>query len=351
MGAARAALGNPQSATAVAAPGVVASVTSADKVVTGTFGRTAGLPNDWQWNWFLRGSGPLDENAATAPVVLADLSGLRSDTKVGAGVAFAHFPWWADSQGQFDVCRRAFADTLLAPDTVKKRVKAALALGHDSTPEGRVRVQQAVADTLSTTALCRRSLLDPRYQSDFDEKLVFGRVFLLSASAEYGRRAYRYVDTVAVADRSPTTEAYALSFGAGMYFPAQRLMVAGTLRWERSWDPGAARQYCVPLGAAGALQCRTTALSAPTRREPVLLQLEGRWFATSGVGFSPRVTVDVKGDQGWGVELPVLLRQPADKGFTTAVGVGWRSKPTSGGGTDQLYLSLTVGVTFGVALQ
>ncbi|MCU0649259.1 MAG: hypothetical protein MUF00_14775 [Gemmatimonadaceae bacterium] len=61
--------------------------------------------------------------------------------------------------------------------------------------------------------------------------------------------------------------------------------------------------------------------------------------------------MDLSGDRGVGVELPVLLRQESDKGFTSAIAVGWRSKATSEDTDDRLYVSLMVGVTFGIGLK
>lgn len=350
VGAVGAVVGGPQSATAMVAPSVMASVTSSDKIITASFGHTVGLGGQSELNLFVRGSGPLDETTATEPVVLADLSGLRTATKLVGGFSLGRFPWSKDGAAQRGVCRRFYLDREAAPDSVKKLMDEAVRkLPEAAPPERRDSVRASIADSLSRN--CIRENLNAAYQREYDTHERLGQVWLFSASGEYGRRTYRYVDTLAVAFRSPTIEAYALSVGAGVYLPKLRVMFAGSLRWERSLDPGTSRQFCVPVGTTGALQCRTVPLAAPTSRDPLLGQLEVRWFATSGVGISPRVTVDLKGDQGWGMELPVLLRQPADKGFTTAVGVGWRSKPTSEGATDQLYLSLTVGVTFGVALK
>ena len=342
---------SPHSTTSIASTGLLAAITSADKVASGTFTGSLGLPKAWSLSPFVRGSGPLDEANASAPVVLADLSGMRSAAKVAAGVSFQRFPWSRNRERHRAACRAGFSDATLAPPVVRERINAGLATFPEAERAGkRDSVRLAVIERLVLTQ-CRRVLLAPRYQADYDAAETLGTVFLATLSAEYGRRTYRYADTIAVAYTKQTRESYAVNGGLGWYFPNRRLMVSANARWERSWDPGASRDYCVPVAGGPATQCRAVPLGAPAEKEPFIGQFEGRWFINSSVGLSPRVSVDLTGERGWGIELPVLLRQPADKGFTSAIAAGWRSEPSTDDAHDQLYVSVSVGVTFGVALR
>lgn len=123
------------------------------------------------------------------------------------------------------------------------------------------------------------------------------------------------------------------------------------MRYEHAYEGATPRQYCIPVGNSAALRCRTLALGAPDAAAPVLLTAETRWFINEQSGISPRFTADLTGEKGVDIELPILVRQKTDQGFTSAVAVGWRSKQSTPDTDDRLYVSLVVGVTFGIGLK
>ena len=346
--AVEATVGDPTAAgTRSVGPGLLAVLSSKDKVAAGTLGTSFGASDRGEWNPWVKGSGPVDENDATAQVVLADLSGMRGSAKVGVGLNYLRWSWKSDVEAERAVCRRVFADPAIAPDSIRKVIQEALKAVDLARRET---VRDSLLDFL-VTKVCSRHRLPQGVRREFDSAGDYGTVYLAGMSGEYARSKFKYADTIAAQFRSRTDETWAATVGAAVYLPNERILFSGTLRFERSLEAGTPRQYCIPVGITGATQCRTLALVGPEASSPVLLTGETRWFLSEQTGLSPRVTVDLAGKRGVGVELPILLRQQTDKGFTSAFALGWRSKPSSPDGNDQLYISLTLGVIYGVGLK
>jgi hypothetical protein len=193
--------------------------------------------------------------------------------------------------------------------------------------------------------------MPPELRGPFLEEADFGRIWLAGASADYGRSTFRYADTVNAAFKSQVEEPFALNLGVGLYIPTKRMLVAANIRREQAFDGGAARQYCIPTGAPGATQCRSVALGAPTERNATLVSLETRWFVTEHYGLSPRFTANTSATKEIGFELPIVVRQDTDEGFNSAFAIGWKSKASSPDVDDRIYVSLILGVTYGVGLK
>src|ERR1041384_7139995 len=106
---AAAALASPGSLVGAVRPSVSAVITSADKQAVGTltFPIATGIEGG-ESNFWLRASGPLDEDDARAPVVLADLDSYRNAVKLAAGVGGVHWTWNTDVNAQRKLCRDAF---------------------------------------------------------------------------------------------------------------------------------------------------------------------------------------------------------------------------------------------------
>jgi hypothetical protein len=316
--------------------------------VSGTFGTTLGARDGAEWNPWLGASGPVDETDATALVTLADLSGMRSASKVGLGLNYLKWSWTASADAQRALCTRLYADPALVSDSIATIVRGAIAVAKEDRKNF---VRDSVAAYLASKACGTRHILRVEQQRALESLIDYGQIWLFGIGAEYGRTTFRYADTVAVAYTKQTREPWSASIGGGLYLPNQRTLVSGTLRYERSFEGGMPRQYCIPIGTTPGTQCRSLALGPPERGTPLLLTGELRWFANAQAGMSPRLTVDLSGKRGTGIELPILLRQDADKGFASALALGWRSKETSPNNDDRLYVSLVVGVTFGIGLK
>jgi hypothetical protein len=341
-------LGDPTSNTSrTVGPAILASITSRDKTANGSLGGTFGPIDRGEWNPWLKVSGPLDEDDATKPVTLADLSGMRSTAKVAAGLNFSLWPWKSTANAQRALCLRVFDDASEAPDSITKVIRDAVS----SVPAKR---QAAVRDSVLkylVSKVCSRHRIPQSALREFDKRVDYGKIYLVGATVEYGRTTFKFADTVKAAFTKRTTEPWALSGGGGVYLPKMRMLLAGTLRYERGYEGGTPRQYCLPVGGTAALQCRSLALGAPEASAPLLLTAETRWFINEQTGISPHFTADLTGKKGVGFELPILVRQKTDRGFTSAVAIGWRSKQTTPDFDDRLYVSLTVGVTYGIGLK
>jgi hypothetical protein len=328
-------------------PSVQALLTSKDKVATGSIGTTISRDNGGELNPWLSGSGPLDESDATAPVILADLSGLRSAPKVATGINYLHWDWTEGTQAMLAFCRRVFSDSATAPDSLKKLLATAAGA---SSPIERARLRDSVVTQFSRTQ-CGSENVPPSLRSDFLKLADFGIIWLVGASGEYGRPTFKYADTLNAAYTKRVADVYAASVGGGVYLPDPRLLLAATLRYERSFKEGASRQYCVPVGTTNATQCRSVPLTPPEGRKAALLTLEGRRFVNEHYGLSPRLTINTSAAKDVGVEFPILLRQDADAGFKTAFSLGWKSRPSSPDVNDRLYVSLALGAAYGIDLN
>jgi hypothetical protein len=332
--------------TSVVVPSATLAVTPKDKTVTGAFGTSLQRWADGDLNVFVRGAGPVDEGNSAAPVILADLSGLRNVTKLTVGLDVTRWRWSQNLPKQHEVCRQAYGDPATMPPFVKDSLAKALAgLSGAKREHARDSVISALA------RVCVRHLVPEPYRSSFDQFIDFGHLWLAGVSADFGRKDYAFADTTVVAYRKRTEHPVALTIGGGIYLPLQRMLLATSLRYERSFETGPARDYCIPVGATSALQCRPVPLGAAERHEPVLWQVESRWFINTSIGLDPRVTVDLSGTRGIGIEMPLLVRQATEKGFNSAVTLGWRSKPSSDSTNDRFYIALTVGVTYSVGLS
>ncbi|MBI4501722.1 MAG: hypothetical protein HY700_11235 [Gemmatimonadetes bacterium] len=340
-------VGDPTApSTSIVSPALIASVTSADKMAIGSLGTTLGRNSGGELNLWLRGSGPLDQSDNTVPVILGDLQGVRSATRLAAGLTVTRWRWDIDVKGQRAVCRRVFGDPELAPDSITKLLKEAVR----AAPEGRTQVVRDSVLDYMVGKRCSKHRLPAAYRRAFDDQVDYGRIWLLAAHAEYGRQTYRYADTLALSYAKTTERVNAFDVGAGMYQPAWRLLLAGHVRLERGFSEGTPRQYCIPTGPSPGLQCRTVALAPPSLQNVALGTLELRWFANAHWGLSPRLTCDFSGERGLGFELPILVRQDTDKGFTSAFILGARSKSSDPSIDDRLYVALRLGVAYGVGL-
>jgi hypothetical protein len=273
---------------------------------------------------------------------------MRASTKAAFGLNVQRWKWSVNADAQRTVCRSLFRDTLRIQPALRAPLRAALQL---AVPAERAARLTAVADSLAGRHCNTGSFLQQADRRTLLKQADFGRIYLFGAAAEFGRQTFRYADTTNASFTSQTESPSAIVIGGGVYFPTTGVLATGTVRTERSFFGGTPRQFCVRTGAVPSLQCRSVALAGPGKGEPVLATAELRWFATSSVGVSPRMTVDLRGDLGTGIELPILLRQAGDNGFSSALALGWRSKLTDPSTDDRAYISLIVGVNFGIGLS
>jgi hypothetical protein len=327
-------------------PGVLATVTSADKQASGTFSVSPVLFGIESTIW-LRASGPLDQDDSKKAVVLADLDGYRKATKVQAGYGGLYWNWNQDISKERSLCREAFANR--PTPAIAKIIKAAIDKVAP-TPANRDRVRDSVIAVL-VTKQCARSNLSADDQQVFDVAVNYGEIWLWNLSGEYGRQDYQFADTVALKFKKETEHPKAGSLTVGTYLPTPRVLLSLTAKYQNGFDEGTPRQYCIPTGTMPAIQCRSVALSAPSTKNQMLIGSELRWFATASVGLSPRASVSANNDHTVAFELPILLRQAADEGFSTAVILGLRSKASSPDANDRSYFALQIGYTFGIGLD
>jgi hypothetical protein len=338
----------------VVGPAIQVSVTSVDKVASGTLGIMLGRQSQGEWNPWLRLAGPIDESNSKPPVPIADLNGLRDARRVAIGLNFVRWRWSADDvvlQRRGLLCREVFKDTTdqsEAPDSIVNVLRTGVRTQADPS------IRQRVFDSTLTYVVdhrCSKHRLPEQARILFDSMTDYGKIWFAGISGEYGQQIFRFADTVAVAFRKRSEEPWSVSLGAGVYLPLMRVQLATTVRLEHSIESGPSTQYCIPVGGTAALQCRTVALAPPQRGHPVLWTFEARYYVNGLIGIDPRVTVDLSGAQGVGLELPVLLRQADDKGFTSALILGWRSKPSSQDANDRVYVALQLGASHAVGLH
>jgi hypothetical protein len=332
--------------TQVVAPSILATIVSKDKLARATFGvlRSTGK---FEWNPWIMVSGPLDESDATLPVVIADLSGMRATTKAAVGLNLQHWNWSVDTAEQKRLCRKLFRDPLLVQGDLRAPIQAALNLKTAQEIEERL---SRVADSLAAKQCNTESFVRREDRDALRKQVDFGRIFLAGIGVEYGRQSFRYADTLTATFATRMESPAAAVLGAGLYFPTTGVLASANVRLERSVAGAAPSQYCVPTGLSPSLQCRNVALAAPSTNELLLATTEVRWFANGSLGLNPRFTADLRGKRGYGVEIPILLKQPTDQGFSTALSFGWRSRKTTEEIDDRAYIALSLGVNFDIGL-
>jgi hypothetical protein len=333
--------------TQVVQPSLLAAIVNKEKLARASFGITRGS-GAVEWNPWFALSGALDESDATVPVVLADLSGMRATTKVAVGLNAQRWKWGLNVDAMKALCRSYFRDPLLVRPELRAPIQAAM---QAKTSEEAERRLAEVADSLATKQCNSGSFVGERERATLQKQVDFGRIYLFGFGAEWGRQTYKFADTTSATFSSQTESPGALVIGGGIYFPTTGVLTTASLRAERSFAGGTPRQFCVRTGAEPSLQCRTVALAGPGKSDDLLATTEMRWFANSTVGISPRLTLDLRGERRVGVELPILLRQATDQGFSSALALGWRSKRSEPSIDDRAYISLMVGVNFGIGLS
>lgn len=330
------------------APSLWATASSVGKTATASFGIGAPHIKTLEVNFWARANVPLDSIGATSPAVLADLNGLRNSATVSVGVNLLRWHWTEDTGAQHRLCREAFANPSMAPDTVTKFLRTRLG---GVAPRILEETRRQVIDSITKySALCAKHELRQPQQEAWNSTVDYGHIWLGSISGQYGRSSYKFADT-ATASFGKSAESIGSSTAAlALYLPRQRLLLAGSVRVEHAFKQDSPVQYCIPFGSAGGTECQAAPIGKPVSQNSSLATVGVRWFANTRIGLDPRLTCDLTGSQGCGVELPLLLRQPTDDGFATELTAGIRSKALSANVDDRFYVAITVGFVFGVGL-
>lgn len=316
------------------------SATQKDKTVTGNLAGTSG-----DLNYFLRATGPVEEDP-TQPTVFADLNGLRKAATGALGISYLKWNPESDFTKAPAWCHTYYSKHL--PSQIEAQLDALRKAGRS---DSAANLRNQVVDSLSKNK-CTYLDLPEEVRSDFERALQvnFGTPILLGATLELGGKDFRYADTVAVSVAKQKGTVYALNVGAGLYLPDARLLFLLGFRQERSFKEGKTAEYCTPVADSPALRCQAVPFGTPAKQAPTLVRGEVRHFLSEFIGLSPRVTIDLDNTDRVGLELPLLVRQGDDKGFTAAITLGWRFGEDEPGhdDKDELLISATVGQVFGV---
>ena len=198
--------------TSTQSSGLAVDVTSKDKVASATIAANLHRSDLGSVDGFLTGSGPIDGGPDVA-VVLGDLKGLRNATKLRIGLTGMSWRWNVDTAGTRSVCRSAWVERANRPKAVSDSIDKAL----KDEPEGRrVHVRDSVIAALAAKK-CKRQAVPSRYQAEFDEHVVYGRIWQYGGTLEFGRQDLGYADSTAVAFRKKVTNPLAVTVGGGVY--------------------------------------------------------------------------------------------------------------------------------------
>lgn len=157
-----------------------------------------------------------------------------------------------------------------------------------------------------------------------DASLAFG------LSGRVGYRKFSYLGTPATT--KGTVERVPWSVGGYVtLFPGlSAASLTGGVEFQRSYKAAATQVICPVMQGAATLTCVTGAGGTPSRKDGLLLSLEGRrLFATGSlflptVGLAPQLTYDALQDR-FGVDVPVYLVADGKSGLLGGVRVGWTS--------------------------
>lgn len=234
--------------------------------------------------------GPIDKGNATT--VLADLDGLRGATKFIV---------------DFDVT--IGRPTL--PSPVEMQTLLHSAATECGMTDGRL-TPAGITLTLRTLPVgpCR-----DRFLQSFDT----GTPVFLGARITVGREAFRYVDTVSLADRQLNEDVIGVRGTVGVLTKTNWLLYAEA-GFDRSAKGGAGRDLCLPVDGNATL-CRAVVWGGPKATTAGKVAFGARKAFNVDFGIAPRFSYDFSNDLG-AVEVPLYLLKGSEGGLTGGVSVG-----------------------------
>ncbi len=171
--------------------------------------------------------------------------------------------------------------------------------------------------------------LDPEeYRSYLSGGFPGGTSLAFGLSGRVGYRKFSYLETPATTKASAERVPWSVGGYVTLFPGVTAASLTGGVEFQRSYKAGATQTICpVALGAATVI-CTTGAGGEPTRKDGLLLSIEGRrLFPTSSllvptIGLAPQVTYDALQDR-LGLDLPVYLVSDEKGGLLGGVRVGW----------------------------
>jgi|GEM_PF-3910755 len=158
---------------------------------------------------------------------------------------------------------------------------------------------------------------------DFDK--VWAVPYLLAATYTVARPGFDYADSTTFEEKSETHNTYAASAFFGItpmrgVEAAERYYLGVSYTRKTDYEAQDAENLCSPL-SGGNINCREIAIGAPERKHADVIELEYRQFFRH-VGWNPKAAYDLENEVG-SFELPLYLRQDANKPFAGGVRVLW----------------------------
>jgi hypothetical protein len=283
----------------VLGPQLILETSSESKRATATVGvETGSLALN------LKLTGPLDDK--TKEAIPVDLDGLAGSSVADLGVAWTYWPFHPDIDALKALCQRA--------------------TGGDDCD-----------DSDFTDPELRRRYFQLQHASDHP--------LLLGARVRVGRNRFNYLDPTALSASGESHNDWAIVGSAGAYWPSLGYL-GGVYEYQEYYKPGSSpSEVCVPLGDAGASQCKDAVIGPPKKEQSQLARVFlRRFFKGARAAVQPSFSRDFT-KKVTSFDLPIYFLQSTDEkkpGLTGGVRFGWRSD------TDDWVIAVFIGPVLGL---
>lgn len=264
-------------------------------------------------------SAPIGKTAKEANLI--DLEGLPNKGTADFGATWTIWNPIADSARQRAACVAYLTGEGIAKDAVE-----ADTLLRKTNDKGEIAYP------------CTRLALKGKYRDLFDKAVNWGTPVLLTARTKVGRQKYEYVRSPLFKDENAVYTSYAVTGAVGVIIPSGDFVQA-SFQYQKGYNEQDSEQVCTPIDNSTSTHCRDIAVGAPLLQRKKLVQLEGRIFPGSSVGFNPKFAYDFE-KRAVSLQMPIYMFHAKEGGLNGGVTAAWRSD------TRALKVSLFIGQVF-----
>lgn len=286
--------GATESALVKAAPVLSLQGTRDDKIVRGQIAVKVGAFT------FTAGAKASVSETADAPIILADLDGLRNKNTGDVNALWSR--WTGADTDPFSLYEPAC--TAFEKATGRKTT--------DYTCD-----KESMKKDGSPAALIALKAMQ-----DLQDNA--GTIFFAGGGGSLSPETFRFVGADDLRSRPDQKHAsWSANAIAGVVLSTNTTLT-GSYKRQIAYRAGKKVQTCSPFNSAGTLTCTDNIVGAPTAGKSTILSVEIRRFIATSFAIAPKLNRDLTKNVT-GVELPIYVLQDKNGGLTGGVILGWRS--------------------------
>jgi hypothetical protein len=264
---------------------------------------------DWLFDLKLRGV----VDSTTRQAVFADLDGLRHKSTAEVGVIWTSYPARIATAAMDAACRQYEK----VASAVARQRPCLIREGPGDAPG------EAVA-----------RWLQPR------------RLLLAGVSGTVGPEQFSFASTPMSSSQTQARVNWAVAARVGVLF-SDRLSIGGEYARTVEHQARDTRQFCVPIGETGVLECADKVVGRPTPLRSHLVTLELRRVFGSTFAVNPRWLLNPS-TGAIGLDVPLYFLQSAKGGLAGGVTIGWHHSRRAGSTVE---MTAFAGQVFGLILK